>query len=217
MNRMNMPDQATQRELALVLARERLKAVAPFDIARRAGVRYQPEGETSGRFELLCLNRPLRVTHPAGLVQSADAQRPPNHAFCLLTLHYLAHADGHPLAGRWVAFRELPDGLMYDRAFRARVEPPLERAFCSRPDRFASAARALGGRPLALGDAALTLDAFPRLPMAVILYRGDDELPGAASILFDGAAGHYLPTEDLAVLGGLLVGSLIKAAPAQEP
>jgi len=214
---MNVPDQATQRELAVALARERLKAVAPFDIARRAGVRYQPEGAVSGRFELLCLNRPIRVTYPAGLVQSADAQKPPNHAFCLLTLHYLAHADGHPLAGRWVAFRELPDGLVYDGAFRARIEPLLARAFFARPDRFTSAARALGGRPLAFGDAAFMFDAFPRLPMAVILYQGDDELPGAASVLFDGAAGHYLPTEDLAVLGGLLVGSLIKAAPAQEP
>jgi hypothetical protein len=132
-------------------------------------------------------------------------------------LHYLAHADGYPLAGRWVAFRELPDGLVYDGAFRARVEPPLKRAFCPRLDRFSRAAQALGGRPLAFGDAAFLFDAFPRLPMAVILYRGDDELPSTASVLYDGAAGHYLPTEDLAVLGGLLVGSLTKAVPAQEP
>ena len=214
MNRINLKDQASQRELALALAREQLRAAAPLDTAYRAGVRYQPGGASSGCFELLYLNRPFRVTHPDGLVLYADTQKPPSHAFCLLILHYLACADGHPLADRWAAFRELPDGLMYDRAFRDRVEPPLLAAFGSRQERFASAARVLGGQPLAFGDAAFAFAALPRLPMAVIFYAGDDELPGTVSVLFDGAAGHYLPTEDLAVLGGLLVGSLLKTMPA---
>lgn len=135
----------------------------------------------------------------------------PKHAICLLLLHYLAHGDGHPLADRWVAFRELPGGLMYHRAFRQRVEPPLTSAFGHRLHRFRSAARALGGRPIDFGDAALMFDALPRIRMAVILHRGDEEFPPAASVLYDGAAGHYLPTEDLAILGGMLVGALLKA------
>jgi hypothetical protein len=52
--------------------------------------------------------------------------------------------------------------------------------------------------------------------MAVIFYAGDDEFPSAVSVLYDSSAGHYLPTEDLAVLGGLLVGSLLKARLASK-
>ena len=44
--------------------------------------------------------------------------------------------------------------------------------------------------------------------MSIILYRGDDEFPAKANILFDDAAEHYLPTEDLAVLGEILAENL---------
>ena len=54
----------------------------------------------------------------------------------------------------------------------------------------------------------------PMVWMAVVLYIEDDEFPASANVLFDATAGHYLPTEDLAVLGGLLAGKLVKAARA---
>lgn len=205
-------DQTSQRELALALAREKLRATAPLEVAYRAGVYYQPESEVSGYFELRCLQRLLRVSYPEGLVWQVDAQGPLGHAMQLVVLHYLTCADGHPLAGRWVTFRELPNGLVYDKAFRARVEPPLLAAFGAEPGRLVKAARALGGNALAFGDVAFEFYVLPRLPMAVILYTGDEELSSTVSVLYDGAAGHYLPTEDLAVLGGLLVGRLLKLA-----
>jgi len=51
---------------------------------------------------------------------------------------------------------------------------------------------------------------LPRVHLAIILHRGDEEFPPAVSVLFDGAAGHYLPTDDLAVACGLLVGALLR-------
>jgi len=204
----------TPRErLALSLARERLSSRPPSEVAHRAGVRYRPQDSETGFFELSFLNRRFQVTYPEGRVEPVGAAEVPKHALCLVLLHYLAQGDGHRLADRWVAFRELPDGLIYERAFRRRVEPPLISAFGQRPDRFRSAARALGGRPIDFGDVAFMFDVLPRIRMSVILHRGDEEFPPAVRVLYDGAAGHYLPTEDLAVLGGLLVGALLKAAP----
>ena len=203
-----MPGEA----LALRLARERLESSRPLEVAHRAGVRYEPQGEESGFFELSCLNRLFRVTYPDGAVRSVDTAESPKHALCLLMLHYLVHADEHRLADRWVAFRELPNGLMYYQAFRQRVEPPLLSAYGQHLDRFRDAARALNGRPIDFGDAAYMFHALPRVPVSAILHRGDDEFPPAARLLYDGAAGHYLPTEDLAILGGMLVGALLKAS-----
>jgi len=204
--------QSPREKRALQLARERLGSQPPLEIAYRAGVRYRAQGDGRGSFELSCLSRPFRVTYPDGLVESADGAKQPKHALRLLMLHYLAHADGHQLADRWIAFRELPNGLMYERAFRQRVEPPLTSAFGQSLDRFQLASRALGGRPLDFGDAAFMFDALPRVLMSAILHRGDQEFPPAARVLYDGAAGHYLPTEDLAILGGLLVGALLKVS-----
>jgi len=67
------------------------------------------------------------------------------------------------------------------------------------------------GERLTFGDASYMFRLLPRLRMAVILHYGDDEFPPTVKVLFDAAAGHYLPTEDLSVLGGILASRLIKA------
>jgi hypothetical protein len=50
---------------------------------------------------------------------------------------------------------------------------------------------------------------LPRLRVAVLLWAADEESPAQASIVFDAAAGHYLPAEDLAGVGGLLARRLV--------
>ncbi|NLG49644.1 MAG: DUF3786 domain-containing protein [Chloroflexi bacterium] len=197
---------------ALALAREQLAQRNPAEIARCAGTGYYPVSDQAGRFVLRFLGQPIEVTFPDGQVTAPDAPRPPKGAVALLLLHYLLHADGCPMGGRWVAFRELDGGLLYDQAFRGRLEPVLLREFARRLDRFEQAARALGGSPLDFGDSAFAFEVLPRLHMAIIFYQGDDEFPPAVSALFDSAASHYLPTEDLAILGGMLTGRLLAAA-----
>lgn len=181
-------------------------------MARRAGVPYGEAGVHEGQFSLRVLYSEYRVLHPAGLVEDSADGSPASYALGLLVLHYLVHADGQPVAAHWIAFRELPNGLVYDSAFRARVEPPLLRCFGAEPGSLAAPAQMLGGHLLSFADVAYSFLPLPRVPMAVVMHAGDDELPPAASVLFDGSAGHYLPTEDLAVLGGWLVGRLVKEA-----
>ena len=129
----------------------------------------------------------------------------------LLILHYLIHADGVPPADHWIAFRELPDGRIYDAAFQKRSPARIAQVYGADAKGFAAAAQALGGERIQFGDAAYRFRLLPRLAMAVILHLGDDEFAPRVNVVFDAAAGHYLPTEDLAVLGGMLAGRLIKA------
>jgi hypothetical protein len=155
---------------------------------------------------------PHLVSHPQGEVTAAG--RPVHVAAAILLLHYLLTAEGAPPAGRWAAFRELPGGLFYAASFAARAEAPLARAFAADAaglEVFSAAATRLGGEPLELGDAAASFAALPRVPVAVLVWRGDDEMPGEAKVLFDAGAGGYLPPEDLAGLGGLLAGRLAAA------
>ena len=70
------------------------------------------------------------------------------------------------------------------------------------PEAFSAATRLLGGLPLTgLPGLAFAFLPLPRLRLAAILYPGDDEFPARASILFDAAASHYMPTDGLALLG----------------
>jgi hypothetical protein len=204
--------QLNNRERALALARAGFRAARAPDMAQRAGASYHPRDAVSGSLALRCLNLDLRVAYPEGVVEAEGDAPAPGYTLGMLVLHYLVHADGHPMADRWASYRELPDGLMYDRAFRGRVDPALLRTFGDDPEHFLPAARALGGCPIALGDAAAMFTVFPRVRMAFIFYRGDDEFTPAVNVLFDAAACHYLAIDDLAVLGGWLVGALIKTA-----
>ena len=139
-------------------------------------------------------------------------------AVAILLLHYLLTADGVPPAGAWSAYRELPDGMFYAFSFMQRAEQPVARAFAASPeglDGFRAAARALGGDALTLGDASFRFVALPRVDVAVLVWAGDDEEPGEARVLFDGSAGHYLPAEDLAGLGGQIAHRLPAAAAAE--
>jgi hypothetical protein len=127
-------------------------------------------------------------------------------------MHYLLTADGTPLGADWIAFRNLPGGLGYDGAFQGRASLRLAHAFGTDLSGFEKAARALGGERLSFGDASFSFRLLPRVWLAAVLHLADEEFSATANVLFDAAASHYLPTEDLAVLGGILASQLIKAA-----
>lgn len=192
---------------ALAKARADWAAADAAAGAARAGCMAAPGGVTVPFF-----GTPHLVTHPQGEVTVAapgDAaeHRPVHVAVAVLLLHYLLTGTGAPATGSWAAYRELPGGLFYAASFAARAEAPLARAFgadAAGLRAFEAAALAAGGTPLALADAAFSFFALPRVPVAALVWQGDDELPGDARVLFDAGAGDYLPPEDLAGLGGLL-------------
>ena len=214
---------------ALAKARAEWAAADAAACAARAGCEH-----TDGGVFVPLFGRPHLVTHPVGEVAPAEGRRagagapgaaaPPAHAaVAILLLHYLLTADGTPPAGAWTAYRELPDGLFYAATFAARAEEPLTRAFAGPAPpgfgpagltAFRDAARRAGGVALTLGDASFRFAALPRLDVAVLVWAGDDEEPGEARVLFDASAGHYLPAEDLAGLGGQLAHRLVAAARA---
>jgi len=181
----------------------------------RAAVSHEILDEQNDRFHFAFLGTAFQVDWPQATVKKAADGQDADIASRILVLHYLLTADGTPMGDRWIAFRNLAGGLGYDAAFQRRASLRLARAFGVDKPGFEAAARNLGGEPLAFGDSSYLFRALPRVWLAVILNLADEEFPASASVLFDAAANHYLPTEDLAVLGGLLAGRLLKRLPAR--
>lgn len=196
---------------ALAKARQAFPHLKPHEVAARAAVAYE-----QGAFEVPYFGMLYQVRWPEGTVERPGDPQKVDIATWILLLHYLLTADGTPLAAEWIAFRGLPGGLGYDGAFQGRANLRLARAFGSAQTAFETAARALGGERLSFGDASFSFRLLPRVWLAVVLHLADDEFPASANVLFDAAVSHYLPTEDLAVLGGILAGRLIKAAPGKS-
>jgi hypothetical protein len=192
---------------ALQKAKREFPNLDAMDTAARAGVAYE-----DGTYEVPFFGTGYLVRWPTSIVARAADQQEADIATRILLLHYLLTADGAPMADKWIAFRNLPGGLGYDAAFQGRANLRLAHAFGNDLAAFKAAAGSLGGERLDFGDASFSFRVLPRVWLAVVLYLADDEFSASANVLFDGAVSHYLPTEDLAVLGGMLAGRLIKAA-----
>lgn len=185
--------------------RAELRGRDPAELAAWSGAEQR-----SGELRLRLLDKEYRVPHPELVVYDMETGQPSREELQALLLDYLRRADGTPPSGEWLAFRELPDGQFYFRAFQGYSGDALVREIGDDLEGFRRAALALGGSSLELGDAAFAFQVLPHLWMAVVYWRGDDEFPPRASVLFDAAAGRYLPTDGLAILGRWLCAILIK-------
>lgn len=129
----------------------------------------------------------------------------------ILVLHYLAGAADVTPTGKWVSYRQVPGGSVYYPAFKQRVIDQIGSLFHSRPQLLLSAMDVLEAKKLDFGEASVQIDVFPKLPVAVIIWKGDDEVRGTANVLFDETAPSFMATEDLASVGSFVLNQLIKA------
>ncbi|WP_019176195.1 DUF3786 domain-containing protein [Methanomassiliicoccus luminyensis] len=129
----------------------------------------------------------------------------------MLVVLYLAGAGDAGVTGKLISFRQLPGGDVFFAAFKKRVIDAIWELFPDRPEALMAAAGALGARKLRQGDASAQIEVFPRLPVTVILWKGDDEVSGSANVLFDESASRIMDTEDLAYVGSFVVSELAEA------
>ena len=106
----------------VLAAVDRLQNRSPQQLAAQSGARLLPDGELS----LSSLGRQILVTLP-------DCRTDPllDGWHYLLLLHYLDLADGAGLAGRWITFGEMPEGLIRGVKFDRTVEESLGRSLLS--------------------------------------------------------------------------------------
>jgi hypothetical protein len=128
----------------------------------------------------------------------------------ILILHYFTSAKGTVATAELIAFKQLSGGVSYFPAFSQRAMGPLVGNFGGNPELLGKAAAKLGGREAGYGDASVTINAFDRVPVTLVLWRGDEDVAPNGNILFDANVSDYLPTEDVTVLCETIVRRLVK-------
>jgi hypothetical protein len=194
-------------DAALAKAVEALRAIAPYAVSAKSGAAYE-----GGKFRIPVFNRIFYVIFPDVKVEEeGDSAHVPQYIEIIL-LHYLLHSDGTQVADSWIAYRQLPETSLFEQRFIHMAMRPLLAMFGDDIESFRRAGTAFGGVPMTrTGDAAFKFMALPRVPLACIFYQGEEGIPSSINILFDASAYHYLPTEDLSLLGVYMVGALKKA------
>ena len=123
-----------------------------------------------------------------------------NPKILYMMLSHYAKSDPVQKVGKLIKFRDLPGGYAYEGAFTKRAVDPIAQIFGSEPNKLVEAARVLNGIEAKYGDSSVEVPALPKVPITYVLWKGN-EFPASSSVLLDASASHYLPTEDIAVLG----------------
>ena len=202
--------QQTNYDDAERLAQETIARLDPQVQARRCGGKVIKAGKTYSIVSVDFFQTPVDVKFPEGKVTGPQVSELPIWERILI-LHYLGGDAVAPAHTEWIGFQQVPSGGFYFDAFKRRAHDPLAKIFGREPEKLIEAGAAIGAEKADFGDAAVMVRVFPRVPVAAVVHAACDEFPADAKVLFESSIDSYFCTEDVAVVGGLVAGRLIKA------
>ena len=203
---------------AAELGRTSLSKKDPSLIADVSGVVVHRDTEGNTVFHLHFLNRRIAISWPDLKFSYRDSEEALPIQQQILLLHYLdGTGNGIKRSGEWISFQEVPDGRFYMGAFIKRAKDPLVHGFGGSPEQLTSlATKVYNASPFDHGDHAVVVEPLPLIPMALVLWEGDEEFPPDGNILFDSSISKILSAEDIAWLAGMVIYPLIGMAKAAE-
>jgi hypothetical protein len=191
---------------ALVKAWESISFLVPKTVAAYSGARLK---EGSKDLILRLLDKDCVVKIKERTMSYAGGEEVSSYLQTLV-LHYLEGAGKAQLANRMATFRDFPGGAIYYPAFKARAIDLIVAKFGQRPDLLRHVGEVLRAEPMDVGTVSFKAYLFPKMPIGIILWQGDEEIAPSANILFDENAGRILPTEDLSVGAGFVVRRIVQ-------
>ncbi len=195
---------------AVELGKKDLLGRDPNRVADQSGSTLKEDSEGRSVLTLDFLNRKVALTWPDLVFSFEDLDEEVPIQQQVLLLHYLNGARGSQLTGEWISYQEVPDGKFYMDAFLRRAKNPMVQGFGSRPELLVKLAKEVyGARPYDHGDSSVVVPALPQVPVALILWKGDEEFPPEGTILFDRSVFQILSPEDIAWLSGMIIYPLL--------
>jgi len=197
-------------ELAYRLACEQLAKIDKIYIEQqchKSGAQYI---DSQRAIIIGYLNQSYLITLPDVELSLVDREEKVPIRDKILILHYFNMAKGTPLTNKVITYKELPEGANYFPTFYKRAIKPLVTYFGNEPHRLLDIARTLGGHEADYGDTAVTINAFSRMPITLVLWNGDEEFAPEGNIMFDSTIADYLPAEDIIVLCQTITWKLVK-------
>jgi hypothetical protein len=210
---LSVPDEKNYEygyKFAYKIASQKLAEIGNIEqLCRNSGADYKMM-DSHPLITLDYLNQSYQISLPEIAISVVGSSEEVPLKDKILLLHYLIQARGTPLANKSIAYKELPEGIVYFRTFHKRAIKPLVDHFGREPAKLPKVAKELGGKKADYGDVAVTINAFKKVPITFVLWRGDEEFPPDGSILFDATVSDYLSIEDINVLCERITWKLVR-------
>jgi hypothetical protein len=173
-----------------------------FDITSRAerlGAR-----STGSTIVVTCLGKDFEVDAEGRVMSSCHS-----HAwFSIPLLTYVLHSKGVPVAGRWMPFRELEKGNMWEQLFERRCETPLKRIADGHAELFEDLISMFSGTSSPdqfSSDISVVLYPLPKVPILICYWKPEEGMGSKLHVFFDETAEQNLTMDSLFTLGTGLV------------
>ncbi len=195
--------------LSVEMAKEELMKADPAQTAIWAGASYDDETKL---LRLKLCNRPVVFDFGRGELNWGDSDEPFDSVAAIPVLHYLVKARGAEPTGELLPYRDLWGAKVQSVTLLNRPATGLAKKYAADPGRVLRAAGDIGGQVIEkYGDARLDILVLPKVPLALMLYAADDDIPAGAKFLFDSVIKEYLPTEDIIWVAEMLAEVLTRA------
>lgn len=174
---------------------EELLAKSADDVCRRANVFFN---ETTGSYEIPFFSTTL-ICSPANRTIEFKESLPYNRVdfeLALVVLHYLLHAAPQNPTGKWVGEKDIPGGNVFFYGPHQLPTRPLEELFQVDMEYFDRAASILGGLREERGDRAYVFRVFPKVPVMLVFWKGDEEFEPKVNFRFDETIIRHFPVLD---------------------
>jgi len=168
---------------------ERLNQLDPLEVSKRSLIKYDGQ-----RFIIPFLND-LYFLDPKGkLIVVSGREATPELEVSIL--EYLIGAKPIEPHGRWVSLKDLKGGRGFAQSHSLPLDELLQR-YGRNPQGFLKKGIELGGKVKSVGDAGIILHPLPRIPMLLVLWKGDEEFPPRLNVLFDPTSQEHLRLDAL--------------------
>jgi hypothetical protein len=176
---------------------EKLSKLHPTDVCNRTEALYNPtwNGFVLPVYNLryLILPKAKKILRMEWNDKTVEEELPP--FFYLMVLVYLTEAKETKPSHTWISEKDLRGGSTFFRGPHRLHVDELQELYGKNLDTFLKAGRRLGGSEILYGDRGFSLEVFPKIPLAYILWKGDEEFPPRIGVLFDSTIESQFPLD----------------------
>lgn len=171
----------------------------PLEVSRRAGVEFE---ESLGIYRLRSLGLDMFVSLNRREVysDSREGERLLQHKdyfFGLSVLWYLMTTRDIPLSGKLVKPASVPGGQIFVKGTHVLPLADIAAAYSGKKELFYEVGARYGGVEADHGDISVRLLPFPRLPVYLIIWSGDEDFAASGQLLLDTTCTCHLSTDVL--------------------